>query len=63
MQSNCELCSYSLDKAGTSNSVIMAKIVRQPSGWKVIPIGQTSRGNSAKYDPIVKTIGALSKEP
>jgi tellurium resistance protein TerZ len=60
-QTNTELCSYTLAKAGTSNSVIMAKVVRQLSGWKVVPVGATSKGNSAKYGPILDTIMGLER--
>lgn len=51
-----ELCSYSLEKAGSSQAVYMAKLVRQLAGWKVIPVGVTSPGTVRDYAPIEQTI-------
>jgi tellurium resistance protein TerZ len=56
-----ELCSYQLERAGTSQAVVMAKVVRQLAGWKVMPIGVTSYGTVRDYRPIRETIDNVNR--
>ncbi len=56
-----ELCSFSLEKAGNSQAVIMCRVERSMVGWKVIPVGVTSRGTARSYEPMVETIGNLAR--
>lgn len=58
---NTELCSYSLERAGTSQAVVMARIVRQQQGWKVLPVGVTSAGTVRNYDAFKATIANVER--
>ena len=59
---DCELCSYSLESAGSSQAVIMARISRSVAGgWKVEPIGVTSVGTVRCYAPILATLENIKR--
>jgi stress response protein SCP2 len=57
------LCEYSLEKAGNSQAVIMARITRSVAGngWKVEPIGVTSAGTCRSYVPILATLENIKR--
>ena len=56
-----DLCSFSLERAGSSQAVIMCSVARSLSGWKVVPHGVTSRGTARSYDPMIETIQNMSR--
>ena len=57
------LCEYSLESAGSSQAVIMARITRSVGGgWKVEPIGVTSRGTCRSYAPILETLSNIARK-